>query len=89
MPMKLFRYSNNDKIKDCKDFHLFVKNYLKEKYGYVLSKEEFNAIKYMHGENEDYHPTKKIMLSLTAFVHCCDIISARIWFNKGKDKNYW
>lgn len=89
---KLFRYAENsadNAIATHKDYHLFVKDYLQEKYGFVLSGEESNAIKYIHGENEDYHPTKKIMFPLTAFAHCCDIISARIWFGHGKDKNYW
>lgn len=84
---KIFRYTNNKQ--ETRNFDLFFKDYLYKKYKYRLSKEEFNALKYIHGENTDYHPTKKIMLPLTAFVHCCDIISSRIWFDRGKNEKLW
>lgn len=46
-----------------------------------LNDEHINAIKYAHGEGDDYHPTKRIQSPLSAFVHHCDNTSARIWFN--------
>ena len=49
-----------------------------------LTKEQLNALKYVEGENDDYHATKRIMNPLAAFVHCCDTISARIWFDEPK-----
>ncbi|MFH0856626.1 MAG: hypothetical protein V1860_01880 [bacterium] len=57
-----------------------------DKYHLKLSKKHVNALKYCHGENEDYHPTKKIMNPLAAFIHCCDTISARIWYQYPKHK---
>lgn len=51
------------------------------KYKITLSRTEKNVIKYVHGENQDHHPTRRIMEPLTAFVHCCDMISARIWYS--------
>ena len=42
----------------------------------------WNAIKYAHGEGDDYHPTDLIQKPLAAFVHHCDNTSARIWFDK-------
>jgi hypothetical protein len=54
-----------------------------------LTDAELNTLKYCHGEGTDYHPTKRIMLPLTTFVHCCDVISARIWFDKGRDHRRW
>lgn len=62
---------------------------LKERYNYKLSNEIFNALKYAHGEGKDYHPTDRIIMPLGTLVHCCDIISARIWFDEGKDHNNW
>lgn len=59
---------------------------LLKKYQLKLSTRHLNALRYCHGENEDYHPTKKIMNPLAAFVHCCDTISARIWYQHPKRK---
>lgn len=47
-----------------------------------LTKVQLNALMYVEGEKSDYHPTKRIMKPLAAFVHCCDTISARIWFDE-------
>ncbi len=83
---KIFRYAKDKFV--VEDPHLFLIEFMKNKYGVEFSNKELNAIKYIHGENKDYHPTKRIMLPLTAFVHCCDIISARIWFSEGRNKNW-
>lgn len=47
-----------------------------------LTKMQLNALMYVEGEKNDYHPTKRVMNPLAAFVHCCDTISARIWFDE-------
>ena len=39
------------------------------------------AVKYAHGEGDDYHPTERVQSPLAAFVHHCDNTSARIWFD--------
>lgn len=46
-----------------------------------------NAIKYAHGEGQDYHPTERIQTPLAAFVHHCDNTSARIWFDEPRKSN--
>jgi hypothetical protein len=57
-------------------------------YGIKLSSDQKNAIKYIHGEGDDYSPTENVMGRLAAFCHCCDTISARIWFDyPKKDEN--
>ena len=66
-----------------------IADLLKDKYKYKLSSEEINAIKYTHGEGKDFHPTKRIMKPLATLVHCADAISARIWFNKGRNDKSW
>ncbi len=58
----------------------FVRSMIKQ-YGIVLTDEHVNALAYIHGEGADYNSHKRTQLPLAAFVHCCDTISARIWFN--------
>lgn len=50
-----------------------------------LNDDHRNAIKYAHGEGDDYHPTDRIQGPLAAFVHHCDNTSARIWFDWPRD----
>ncbi|MDO8602004.1 MAG: hypothetical protein Q7R62_02680 [bacterium] len=62
---------------------------LRRTYHYQLSADELNALQYTHGEGKDYSPTQRVMKPLTALVHCCDIISARIWFDYGRNEKNW
>lgn len=39
-----------------------------------------NALKYVHGEGDDYSE-KRVANELAAFVNICDMASARIWYN--------
>lgn len=52
-----------------------------------LTDEHRNAVKYAHGEGDDYHPTERIQGPLAAFVHHCDNTSARIWFDKPEEEH--
>ncbi len=47
----------------------------------ILNEKYLNALKYIHGEGEDYSPTVNVQWPLSAFVHVCDVTSARIWHN--------
>ncbi len=90
---KIVRYAykselNLDRI-DHKQLIKIVEGIVKSRYNYEFTAEEKNVLNYIHGENKDYHPTNRVMLPLTAFVHCCDIISARIWFDKGRNERSW
>ena len=71
------------------DYLKSIRRMLRTKYKYAMKDEELNALKYVHGEGNDYSSKKRVMCSLAAFVHCADIISARIWYNKGQDDAYW
>ncbi len=62
---------------------------LKHKFNYVLDPEEYNALKYAHGEGDDYHPSDRIMLPLATIVHCADVISARVWYDEGQIHDRW
>lgn len=66
----------------------FIKNKI-EKYGFELTEGHWNALEYIHGEGEDYDPNKNVQLPLAAFVHSCDVISARIWHEFPKERNSW
>lgn len=53
-------------------------------YGFSLSDDEWNALCYVEGENEDYVHGKRVQGPLAAFCHCCDVVSARIWYDYPK-----
>ncbi len=50
------------------------------KFGILLNEEHIKALKYIHGEGQDYSKDKRVMSPLCAFCHCCDVISARIFY---------
>jgi hypothetical protein len=66
-----------------------VREELIREHAYTLSDAEYNALKYVHGEGQDYSPERRIMGELAAFVHCCDTISARIWHTHGHGEGAW
>jgi 23S rRNA maturation-related 3'-5' exoribonuclease YhaM len=55
---------------------------LVSQYQIVLTEEHLVALKYIHGEGKDYHPTKRIQTPLAALCHICDTASARILHDK-------
>lgn len=85
---KLFRYSSSTPLPHDDAQDLFLET-LKETWGYQLTPEEKNALMYVHGEGSDYNEVQRVMLPLAAFIHCCDIISARIWFDFGREHQSW
>ncbi len=68
------------KFKDDSERHEF-NHQLINRYGFKLTSDHWNAIKYVHGEGDDYDPKVRIQTPLAAFIHHCDNTSARIWFN--------
>lgn len=50
-------------------------------YGIELTEKQELAVTYVEGEGDDYGPYHRVQNPLAAFCHCCDTISARIWFN--------
>lgn len=65
-----------------------VKWYLLEKwqgyFGLKISPEVYNAIKYTHGEGDDYQSDRRVMSPLAAAVGNADRTSARIFFDYGR-----
>jgi len=72
-----------------RDYLAETQKQLRSIFNYELSAEEYNAIKYAHGEGDDYSKDRRIISPLGTLVHCADIISARIWFDDGRNSNAW
>jgi hypothetical protein len=51
-------------------------NVLPNKYGVAFNSDELNALKYVHGEGEDYSE-ERVMNELAALCHAADVLSAR------------
>lgn len=58
-------------------------------YGFELTENHWNALKYVHGEGKDFNPHTRVQKPLAAFVHLCDTASARIWFDYPKTGGSW
>ena len=54
---------------------------LPEQYEITFTTEELNALKYIHGEGNDYQKGKRVMNELAALCHACDVLSARCFHN--------
>lgn len=75
---KMFKYSDGLPAEWNKDFYL--EEVLPE-LGIRLTPEELHAIKYVHGEGDDYGPDR-VMSELAAFCHAADVLSARLWHSE-------
>ncbi len=60
--------------------HAFRDKKIKE-YNIILTPDEENALKYVHGEGDDYSNRQRVMGPLGAFCHICDVWVARIRFD--------
>ncbi len=74
---KLWRGTNVDKEK-------YYTEILPNEFSIIFTEEELNALKYIHGEGNEYRKDKRIMNELAAFCHSCDVLSARC-FHSIKD----
>jgi hypothetical protein len=93
---KPFRYAPKDnvhyqywhdkfaEIGDWEEIKWLVIDELMEKYNFSLTNDEINALKYTHGEGDDYRKDMCVSTPLAAHVHHCDNTSARVWPNDGK-----
>ncbi len=84
---KPWKYSNNptkkQELEKFENKEEFIESKIKE-YGFKLTKEQWNGIKYIHGEGEKHNPDKRVQSPLAAFVNSCDNLSARIWYDYPK-----
>lgn len=56
-------------------------------YDIILSPEEQNALKYVHGEGNDYSSKRRVMGPLAAFCHICDVWVAKIDYDCPMEKD--
>jgi hypothetical protein len=69
-----------------KDMRKNFRATLIQSYEIVLTPEQENALRYVEGvRDSEYSPGERTMGELAAFCHCCDLLSARLWHDKGKD----
>jgi len=81
---KIWKYSQG--LSPNFDKQSFYKKDLKEIYGIELTTDELSALKYIHGEpDEEYNATTRLMSPLASFCHCVDTLSARMWYDEGKN----
>lgn len=87
---KPWLYNGKISIKK-RDYRYVFRESLFTKYKISLTEDHFTAIRYIEGEGKDYSSTKRILNPLGAFCHSCDVISARIWYDKPEvdQKNSW
>jgi hypothetical protein len=87
---KLFKYENDHgPIHDLARIDPTVfKRQIISRYGISLSPLEWNALEFIHGENERYSQRKRVIQELGAFCHCCDFLSSRLWFDEPKKSGY-
>lgn len=60
---------------------------LPHKYRIEFDEQEYNALKYAHGEGEDYRKDARVASPLAGFVHSIDYLSARVLWQI-KDLNF-
>ena len=59
-----------------------IRNFLIKKFDIKLNELHKNALKYIHWEWKDYSNKKRVSSPLATFCHICDVMSARIYFDK-------
>lgn len=86
---KIFKYGNKpdrypQRLIESKDaWYLGI---LPNKYGIVFDEQEYNALKYAHGEGSDHRKDQRVASPLAGFVHAIDYLSARVlWQIKNFD----
>ena len=80
------KLESEEGIKDNDAIKVFQKKIIGD-YGFILSEEQVNALKYIEGEGKDYHPFNRVENELAAFCHLCDHTSARVWYDYPKKLN--
>lgn len=54
-----------------------------------LTKAQWNALEYVEGvPDSKYSNKERVMGEMAAFCHACDVLSARLWWNKGQERSW-
>ena len=81
---KVFKYTEPKiRFENDREKHEFVRKMMDE-YGIEFTDEQHNALDYIHGEGDEHCSDRRIQGPLTAFCHCLDTLSARVWFDHPK-----
>ena len=60
-----------------------------DRYGVRLTPEQQNALRYVEGvPDKEYTPGERTMGELAGFCHCCDVLSARTWHDRGRERTW-
>ncbi len=89
---KPWKYDEQSKIKEEFKEREYIKQFVDQKiahYGFQLHDEHRNALLYIEGELGMWSPDGRKQGPLAAFVHCCDTLSARLWWNEPKVRGRW
>ncbi len=79
---KLWKYTDGWFLnKDDHDKEKFYLEELPQQHDFWFEDMELNALKYIHGEGDDYRKDKRVMNELAGFCHSIDVLSARVWHN--------
>lgn len=71
-------------VEATKENRKLLRSRMIESYGICLSPSQENALRYVEGvPDSEYTPGERTMGELAAFCHTCDILSARLWHDKG------
>ena len=81
---KPFKYVEPKQMILRNEAHGFIIKILGE-FDIQLTDSHLNDLKYIHGEGNDYSFDERVQQPMAAFVHVCDVISARIWFDYPKN----
>jgi len=77
-------YKDEHPITATKDNRKKFRASIIEKFAIKLTPEQENALRYVEGvPDTEYTPGERTMGELAAFCHSCDILSARLWYDKG------
>jgi len=85
---KIFKYSDLEPprweihraIVEDENKKFLYEHALPDVYDILFTEEELNALTHIHGEKD--YGEERIIGRLGAFCHCCDMLSARMWYDK-------
>jgi hypothetical protein len=84
---KVFKYTNGLPEGWDKEKYLLVD--LEATFGITFDEQERNALKYIHGEGDDYKKGERVMNELAGLCHAIDVISARTLHDKKGNQANW
>ena len=81
------QFVRNDHLATTGDRKTFREDLLRQ-YGIVLNQDQLNALTYVEGEGSDYASDIRVMNPLAALCHIADTMSARIWYDQGRERRW-